>query len=147
MSTVEAILATKGTTVWTIPESATVLDAAKMMNQRRIGCLVVTRDDGVVNGIVAERDLLRHAVDWPDRWFGFPVREVMTTDVVVCRPADPLNRVRSIMKTRWLRQIPVVDDEGALLGIVSIGDTNAHLLEQEELEIQYLHDYIHGRVR
>ena len=142
MSTVKEILSAKGTHVETISESADVLNAVKKMNAERIGCLVVTGDDDGVKGIVAERDILRRIATTQEDLSHVPVSQVMTRHVIVCRPTDRLNQMRSTMKTHWVRQIPVVDDEGKLQGIISIGDVNAFLIDEEDVEIKYLHDYI-----
>ena len=147
MSTVNDILVAKGGLVHTISESSSVADAIKKMTGERVGCLVVVRDDASVSGIIAERDVLRRLAAGQEDLSKLPVSDVMTGEVIVCSPSDGLNKVRSIMKTYWVRQIPVVADDGTLLGIISIGDVSAHLIAEEEVEIKYLHDYIHGHVR
>jgi CBS domain-containing protein len=148
MPTVKDVLAKKATThVHTIAETDSVLDAVKTMNQYRIGCLVVTRDDTTISGLIAERDVIRRIGCVQDDLSRVPVSDVMTREVIVCTPADGLNAVRSIMSTQWIRQMPVVDPGGKLLGIISLGDLNAHLIFEEDVEISYLRDYIEGKVR
>ena len=147
MGTVNEILSAKGAQVQTISHSADVLSAVKKMNAKRIGCLVVTGDDNRVHGIIAERDILRRIATTSEDLSRVPVSQVMTRHVIVCQPTDRLNQLRSTMKSRWVRQIPVVDDHGNLQGIISIGDVNAFLIDEEDVEIKYLHDYIEGRVR
>ena len=147
MTTIKDILSAKGTHVHTISESAAVLDAVKQMNKHRIGCLVVIRDDESVVGIVAERDVLKLvAMDQPDLSL-VAVSKVMTRNAIVCSPDDCLDTARIIMKEHWVRQIPVIDAGGGLLGIVSIGDVNALSLTEDKIELKYLHDYIHSGVR
>lgn len=147
MSTVKILLSDKSTAVHTVSESATVLDAVKDMSMYRIGCLVVTREDGTISGIIAEQDVLRRMALEQEDISNLSVMDVMTTEVIVCSPADSLNTVRSIMKTHRLRQLPIVADDGRLVAIISMGDVNAHLITEEELEIKFLHDYIDGLVR
>ena len=60
---------------------------------------------------------------------------------------DPIGTAQSIMKHHYVRQIPVVGDDGRLLGIVSLGDVNSYLVQAAATEINYLHEYIEGRVR
>ena len=76
-----------------------------------------------------------------------PVSDVMKREVIVCTPADGLDAVRSVMRTQWIRQMPVVDPGGGLVGIISLGDLNAYMLSEGDVEITFLHDYIQGKVR
>ena len=148
MPLVEDVLAEKRDThVHTIAESASVLDAIKKMIQHRIGCLVVTGEGSTMCGFIAERDVIRRLADVQDDLAQVPVSDIMSRTVIVCAPTDTLNVVRSIMKTRLIRQMPVVNSDGKLVGIISIGDANAYLITNEETEISYLHDYIEGNVR
>jgi CBS domain-containing protein len=148
MPTVKDVLAEKATThVHTIAETASVLDAVEKLNRFRIGCLVVTREDTTISGLIAERDVIRRIGGVQVDLSQVPVSDVMTREVIVCTPADSLNAVRAIMRTQWIRQLPVVDPGGKLLGIISLGDLNAFLISEEDVQISYLHDYIQGKVR
>jgi CBS domain-containing protein len=117
------------------------------MHKYQVGCLVVAEGEGTVEGIVSEQDIFRQLAALEGDVSQTLVRDVMTTNVLVCGPADHIDTARSIMKTHRIHQVPVVDDEGTLLGIVSIDDVNAHLITEHAVEINYLHDYIEGRVR
>ena len=148
MSTVNEVLAGKTTPhVHTIAETASVLDAVQAMNEYRIGCLVVTREDTTISGIIAERDVIRRIGCAQEDLSRVPVSDVMKREVIVCTPADGLDAVRSVMRTQWIRQVPVVDPGGGLVGIISLGDLNAYMLSEEEVVITYMHDYIEGKVR
>jgi CBS domain-containing protein len=148
MSTVNDVLAGKTTAyVHTIAETASVLDAVKAMNQYRIGCLVVTREDTTISGIIAERDVIRRIGCAQEDLSRVPVSDLMEREVIVCTPTDGLDAVRSVMRTQWIRQVPVVDPGGGLVGIISLGDLNAFMLSEGEVEITFLHDYIEGKVR
>jgi CBS domain-containing protein len=147
MNRIKEILSAKGTDVSTILESAAVLDAVKKMNEQRIGCLVVTCDEGEVIGIVAERDVLQFIATEQQDLSQVRISRAMTRNVIICSPEDCVETARVIMKRHWVRQIPVIDDDGMLRGIVSIGDVNAHSLTEDKIEIKYLHDYIHSGVR
>jgi CBS domain-containing protein len=147
MTTIKDILLAKGTHVHTILESATVLEAVKQMNTHRVGCLVVMSEDAMVVGIVAERDVLQLLASEQQDLSLIPVSKMMTRNAIVCSPDDCLDTARVIMKQYWVRQIPVIDRDGTLRGIVSIGDVNALSLTEDTTEIKYLHDYIHGGVR
>ena len=145
MPTVRDILARKGNHVLTIGPQATILDAACLMNEHKVGCLLVTDNDEIA-GILTERDLLERVVAQcrqPDR---MPVSEAMTTDVLYCRPHTDIDEVRSIMKEHRLRHLPVVDLAETLHGLISIGDLNAWDVQTHEATITVLTEYIHGRV-
>jgi CBS domain-containing protein len=145
MPTVRDILAAKGTHVQSISPTVTVLDAALLMNEHKIGSLVVM-DGGQVVGIITERDLLQRIIAQRRDPVDTLVEDVMTTQVVCCRIYTTLDEARVVMKNRRVRHLPVVDEELHLLGLVSIGDLNAYLTHDQEVTIHVLEDYIHGRV-
>lgn len=144
MSTVQEILATKGSHVQSIGPRASVLDAAVLMNEHKIGCLVVL-DQGRVVGMFSERDILQRIVV-PRRDAGETrVEDVMTTEVLCCRPHTALEEARGVMKNRRVRHLPVLDDGDQLLGLISIGDLNAHAMHHHESTVYILEQYIYGR--
>jgi CBS domain-containing protein len=145
MATVRDILAKKGGHVWSVGPEATVLDAAMLMNEHKIGSLVVM-EGSQVRGIITERDVLQRVVV-PRRDPGqTQVREVLTGEVICCQPHTTLEEVRGVMKNRRFRHLPVVDESQGLCGLISIGDLNAHEASSQELTIHVLHQYIYGRV-
>src|SRR5215472_874920 len=144
MSTVRDILVTKGLHVQSIGPRATVLDGALLMNEHKIGSLVVM-DGGRVIGMFTERDILERVVV-PRRDPGeTTVAEVMTTEVICCRPHTALDEARGVMKNRRIRHMPVLDDDDQLHGLISIGDLNAHAMHEHESTIYVLEQYIYGR--
>lgn len=144
-ATMKEILATKQSGVVAIQPDATVLEAAVLMNAHRIGSLLVMEGDQPI-GIFSERDVLRRVVV-PRRDPGTTVvRDVMTADLVVCRPETSLDEARWVMKSRRIRHLPVVDLENRLAGLISIGDLNAYDAKDQEHTIYMLTEYIHGRV-
>jgi CBS domain-containing protein len=145
MSKVQTILEQKGRTVWTVGKDVTVLQAVLLMNERKVGAVVVT-EGGRIAGMFTERDLLRRVVGEQRDPARTTVAEVMTEDVVCGSMDTPLDEASSSMKNRRFRHLPVVDDEGHLLGLVSIGDLNAYREAVQEQTIFMLHEYMHGRV-
>jgi CBS domain-containing protein len=145
MATVQDILAVKGTHVQSIGPDATALDAALLMNDHKIGSLMVL-DGGRVVGIITERDIMQRVVAGRRDPAGTPVRDVMSAELVCCQLCTPLDEARGVMKNRRVRHLPVVDDQGQLLGLISIGDLNAHLARDQEVTIHVLNEYIYGRV-
>lgn len=140
MSTVSDILARKGTDVVTISDGQTVLDAARLMNDRRIGSVVV-QTGGTLAGILSERDILTRVVAAIRDPRSTLVREVMTSPVESCTPNTDLNDLRALMRDKRIRHVPVLD-RGVLRGMVSIGDLNAHESERMSVTVESLEAYI-----
>ncbi len=146
MSTLNEVLREKeGQPLYDIQQEASVLEAVRMMNDRSIGALLVRHDRELV-GIFTERDVLRRVVVKQLDPAAARVADAMTTRVVCCTPATSIDEARELMKTRRVRHLPILDAEGEVVGIVSIGDLNAHLTTHQETTIHYLHEYLHGRV-
>jgi CBS domain-containing protein len=144
MATVQEILTTKGRQVLSIGPQASSLDAAILMNSHKVGSLLVMADRTVV-GIITERDLLQRVLAERRDPVETPVDEVMTAEVLCCQPGTTIEEARSVMKNRRVRHLPVVDDDGQLFGLVSIGDLNAHEAHTQEATIHVMTEYIHGR--
>jgi CBS domain-containing protein len=145
MSTVGTILSTKGTQVHTIPATVTVLEATQVMNQHKIGALVVTEGEEL-KGIFTERDVLRRVVGNLTPPSEIPVADVMTHDVMWCTPDTEIDEAGRIMRDCRVRHLPVCDGKGHLVGLLSIGDINAYNVRDQEATIQLMNEYIHGRV-
>ena len=144
MATVKVILETKGTNVVTIHPEATIYEAAELMNEWKIGSLVVI-GDGHVIGMFTERDVLHRIVAQKRDAATTTVAEVMTTEIICCQMRTTLAEARVVMKNRRIRHIPVVNEDGQLLGLISIGDLNAHEAHSQEQTIYFLQQYIYGQ--
>ncbi|MCH8244191.1 MAG: CBS domain-containing protein [Planctomycetes bacterium] len=143
MPTAQNILDRKGQDVATIAKSANVLEAATLMNQKRIGALVVSDGDRIV-GIFTERDILNRVVAKEAVPHETIVGDVMTSPMVICRRNTRLAEIRVTMTTKRIRHLPVVED-GKLYGLVSAGDVLASEVAEQQATIEYLHDYLYGR--
>ena len=95
---------------------------ARIMWELDCGSVPVTDDAARVIGIVTDRDVCITAWTCGRPLQQVPVRVAMATDVAVCHPHDPVEDAETLMKRRQVRRIPVVDDEGVLVGILSLGD-------------------------
>lgn len=135
------ILATKGSDVLVIGGSATVLEASRQLASGGVGALVVSADGTTIDGIVSERDIARVVAHRGAEGLEATVDAVMTSDVTTCSLDDTIDHLMAVMTERRIRHLPVVVD-GALAGIVSIGDVVKHRLSELETEAQTLHDYI-----
>jgi CBS domain-containing protein len=144
MARVKDLLQRKGTQVYTIGPTADVLQAALVMNEHRVGALVVL-DEGRVVGMFSERDVMRRVVCERRDPSQTRVGEVMTAEVICCSPETSTDEARGAMRDRRIRHLPVADGDGNLLGLVSIGDLNAELQAEQEQTLFFLQEYIGGR--
>ncbi|HEX6786795.1 MAG TPA: CBS domain-containing protein [Acidimicrobiales bacterium] len=143
---VQSILAGKGDDVATIGPDATVREAVALLNERRVGALVVSTDGHRIDGILSERDVVRSLAADASAVLDQSVADLMTRQVTTCAPKDTIEQLMWLMTDKRIRHVPVVDETGDLAGIVSIGDVVKHRLGQLETENQALYDYItHGR--
>jgi CBS domain-containing protein len=143
MANVNDILAGKGRHLITVSPQATVFAAAVLMNERKIGSLMVM-EEGQLVGILTERDFLMRVVAGQRDVNTTQVGDVMTRDVVCCRPHTDLEEAKSVMKHRRIRHLPVVVESGEVVGLISIGDLNAYQVDYQERTIYLLQEYIHG---
>jgi len=139
------LLALKDQRVITIEIESTVLDAVRRMNDHKVGAVVVTRD-GAVAGIFTERDVLRRVVAAQRDPAHTEVADVMTGKVICCNADTSVDEIRSIMADQRIRHLPVVDRAGQLVGMLSIGDLNAAAIKNGQVQIQYMEEYLYGRV-
>lgn len=144
MKTVAQILKTKqNNTVYTIPHSAKVFDAIKMMSDCGVGALLVTENEKIV-GIVTERDYARKMILKGRSSTETSVRDIMTTSVMYVRPDDTNEQCMALMTEKRLRHLPVMDN-GELTGIISIGDLVKDIISEQQFIIEQLQHYIMGR--
>lgn len=141
MATVRDLLATKGTTVVSIAPTATVLEAAQLMNERGIGGVLVMDADQHLVGIFTERDILRRVVAADRAPSTTLVSEVLTTAVVTCQPETTVDECGAIMTSRRVRHLPVIDARG-VRGVVTSGDVLAFRVSEHESTIQHMNSYM-----
>ncbi len=116
--------------LFTLSPSDSVRDAVRVMTERKIGAVLITRD-GKLAGIFTERDVLTRVVDAGLNADTTKVEDVMTADPDTLAPSDRAMDALMKMSTRGYRHLPVVN-EGQLVGIVSIRDIFGAV--QKELE-------------
>lgn len=138
---VAAILQDKGDTVYTIAPEARLQDAASLMDQRKIGALVVVDGRRRVLGVLSERDITREVARGGAAALEAPASAAMTADVVTAAPADTLDELMSRMTDRRIRHLPVISG-GELAGLVSIGDVVKWRIRDAEFQAQAMRDYI-----
>ena len=136
-----SILAAKGAFVATVQPDDTVAELIALLAEHKVGALVVSADGRTITGIVSERDVVR-ALTRGIEVLDLPVASIMTT-AVYCAPLDtPIDELMHLMTAKRIRHIPVVDDEGHLIGIVSIGDVVKSRIGELEGERAALMTYI-----
>lgn len=143
MANVQAIVSRKGSQVLTVRPETSVLDASKLMNEHKIGALIVL-DGERVRGMFTERDVLRRIVAEQRDPAATTVQEVMTEKVVTCSPDIEIDNARNIFMSKRIRHLPVLDQDDRLVGMISIGDLNAWELTGQEMKIAALEEYLYG---
>ena len=142
MATVRDILKVKGSRVHTIGPHATVLEAAALMNEHKIGSLVVMSDEQVI-GIITERDILKaHAANRVPLG-ELPLARFMTGKLVTANPDDDITVAMGLMTEHRIRHLPVVE-AGQLFGLVSIGDVVKAQHDELIMENHHMRSYIQG---
>jgi CBS domain-containing protein len=139
---ISQLLRHKGRDVATIPASESVRTALGLLAEKGIGALVVSTDGRHVEGIVSERDVARGLHEHGAGLLAEPVSSVMTAQVHTCRPSASVHDLAQTMTDHRVRHVPVVDDDGGLVGIVSIGDVVKARLDELESEQRHMVEYI-----
>ena len=142
--TVERLLRTKGNAVVTIRPDASLADASHELAARNIGALVVSEDGREVSGIISERDVVRSLANGGASALDRKVRDVMTTEVVTCAPADRVDDMMAVMANRRFRHLPVMQD-GVLCGVISMTDLMRKRIDEIQHEADAMRSFITGR--
>ncbi len=140
MATAEQLTAIKGGAIASLPPQATVLEAAQLMNDRHIGSVLVTEGNQLV-GIFTERDVLRRVVAEQRDPATTTVADVMTSPVACATPHTTLDEIRTVMRDKRIRHVPVVNG-GGVLGMISLGDLNKAEHDGQVETIRYLEQYM-----
>jgi CBS domain-containing protein len=135
------VLRDKGATVHTIQAEAALEEAARELDRRRVGALVIIADGAKIAGVVSERDIVREVARRGASCLRDAVQTVMTKDVVTARPNETIDEGLARMTDRRIRHLPVVEN-GQLQGIVSIGDLVKHRIAAVEAEAAAMQAYI-----
>lgn len=138
---VTEVLRRKGGSVVTIAPDKSVRELLGLLEEHGIGAVVVSDDGARVEGIVSERDIVRRMHSDGDAILDGPVSEIMTVDVRFCGPADQIDALMDVMTQSRIRHLPVLV-EGALAGIVSIGDVVKYRMAEVQGERDQLTAYI-----
>jgi CBS domain-containing protein len=136
------VLRSKGGGVVTITPDDSVATLLTLLDEHRIGAVVVSVDGAAVDGIVSERDIVRHLRATGTSVLEGPVSAIMTSDVTTGSADDDIAALAGTMTEMRVRHVPIVDGDGKLTAIVSIGDIVKHRLSELQSERDALRDYI-----
>ena len=114
------------------------------MRHDRIGAVVVSEDQTTIAGIISDRGIMDAIADRGVEVLGELVGSVMTRKVFTCSRHDRVSAIMALMTNRRVRHIPVVENDGRLCGIVSIGDVVKHQLDEIQREAEAMREYISG---
>ena len=140
MRTVRHLLESKAPEVFAIGPEQPVLDAIKLMAEKRIGALLVIQSGKLV-GIISERDYARKVVLQGRSSATTPVADIMTRDPIHVGLTDTSDHCMQLVTDKRIRHLPVLDGD-AVLGVVSIGDLVKAVIEDQQVEIDQLQRYI-----
>jgi CBS domain-containing protein len=138
--TVADMLAVKGSHVHTVAPEATVYEAIAMMDARRVGALLVMKDEQLL-GIISERDYTRKVILRGRASRETQVEEIMTRDLITVHGDTSLGECLQLVTDRGIRHLPVLDG-GKVVGLVSIGDLVRAVLAAQAETITSLKSYI-----
>lgn len=147
MHTVAQILQTKADqAIYRMAPRASAHEAVNLMVDKNIGALVVV-EDGRVVGLVSERDVVRKLVlaarSAPDT----VLADIMVSPVMYVRSQQTSDECMTLMTLHRLRHLPVLDDDGQLIGLISIGDLVKATIADHKFIIEQLEHYITGERR
>jgi CBS domain-containing protein len=142
MMTVDHLLKSKGTEVFSVTPQDTVRRAIEVMATRHVGALLVMNQE-VLLGVISERDYARKVILKNRNSQDTPVADIMSSPVVTVTPEDTVHRCMQIMTDKRIRHLPVVKD-GRVLGMLSIGDLVKAVIQEQSEHIEQLERYIAG---
>lgn len=141
---VHQILKSKPVTgVIKIEPGTPVSAAVELLSSKRIGAVIVAKDDGIPDGILSERDIVRDLGRRGSSCLSETVDEMMTRDLVTCTPHDNADAVLTLMTDGRFRHLPVIED-GKMVGLISIGDVVKARLSELSMEKDALEGMIKG---
>ena len=140
--TIEAILGQKGREIFSVSPDATVFEAVEQMANKNVGALLVVENDQLV-GMISERDYTRKVMLRGKRSRETQVREIMSSELTVISPREPVENCLRMMTDKRIRHLPVVEGE-TLRGVISIGDLVKWVIASQSAAIAHLESYISG---
>lgn len=135
------VLRDKGAAIFTLSGEATLQEAARELNERRVGALIVQAASGEVIGVLSERDIVREVARRGASCLENRVGDIMSRNVVTAHPQETVDDCLARMTDRRFRHLPVLED-GRLVGVVSIGDLVKMRIAEADSAVESLQAYI-----
>jgi CBS domain-containing protein len=136
-----SILKDKGEKVYSLSGEATLEEAARELNARRVGAIVVLDAEGALSGVLSERDIVREIAKSGPKALSQRVSDAMTKAVITATPEETVDAGMARMTDRRVRHLPVIAG-GKLVGIISIGDLVKRKIEEAEAHAEAMKSYI-----
>ncbi|WP_316791272.1 CBS domain-containing protein [Pedobacter frigoris] len=140
MKTVQQILGTKPSNIFSVSENSSVLEALQLMMEKNISALLIL-EGSELRGIFTERDYARKIILHGKSSAETSIKEVMTANPITVLPADSIDLCMEIMTEKHIRHLPVMQDN-VVQGMVSIGDVVKFIIADQKLTISQLENYI-----
>ncbi len=141
--TIAAILKQKGNAVAEIAPTALISDVAALLSERRIGAVLVRDTAQQLMGIVSERDIVHGLARHGAASLQMTAGQLMTRNLQTATPRTTVPEAMALMTTGRFRHLPVIED-GAVVGVISIGDVVKSRMEQQAQEVDSLKAYVAG---
>ncbi len=139
-TTVNQLLNTKVSEIFSVEPDTLVIDAITLMNEKKVGALPVIKDSKLV-GILSERDYTRKVILNNRSSRETMVSEIMTEDVKTVSPSQTIDECMVIMSDNHIRHLPVVNDNEPV-GVLSVMDVVKNIITEKEFIIEQLEHYI-----
>jgi len=140
--TIDGILNQKSGDIFSISPEATVFEAIELMDNKNVGALLVMEADRLI-GMISERDYTRKVMLRGKRSRETKVAEIMSANLTVTHPREPVEKCLHLMTDKRIRHLPVLDGD-KVVGIISIGDLVKWVISCQSATIAHLESYIHG---
>ncbi|MEJ6603190.1 MAG: CBS domain-containing protein [Opitutaceae bacterium] len=140
LDTVRAVLAQKGSEIWSVTPDVTVYNAIAMMAERNIGAVLVMEDQSLL-GLLSERDYTRKVILKGKQSKATKVGDIMSVDVTTVSPLDTVEHCMRLMTQKRMRHLPVLDQD-KVVGVVSIGNLVNWIISAQSAAIDQMERYI-----
>ena len=140
MKTIEMLLQSKGSDVWSVEPGDTVYRAIELMEEKGVGALPVVGNGNLV-GILSERDYARKVILKGRSSKETRVEDIMTRDLICVDIQRNVEECMAVMTAKKVRHLPVLES-GKMVGIVSIGDLVKTIIDEQQFLIEQLENYI-----
>ena len=128
----------------TISQEVNIGDLSRFLTKHKIGATPVTDAAGKLVGIISERDIVRHMANAEGDFRNTPIEKIMTKQVITCKVTDSASDMMAAMTNKKIRHVPITNEDGHVLGMVSIGDVVNRMIEKYQSETEMMRFYINS---